>query len=248
MRLAVTLVVCLLLPVGGARAQAADKPQDTLTLYRCSSANGVVSLQDAPCAKSQTQQIRTVPRLRDPPPQPAAPPTAPAPTVTVPATTRTVYLTPPRPLYECVTPDGQRYLSEDGRGNPRWQPQWALGYPLLTPRPQPRPLPYPPVQPLQAGISASVSSHSGTLTVSGTLGSTSPTLGGIHHAPPVLAGGVWVQDDCARLPPAEACARLRDRRAELRTRFFNAQEKERDVLRREERTLNAQLDNDCGGR
>jgi hypothetical protein len=49
------------------------------------------------------------------------------------------------------------------------------------------------------------------------------------------------------LPPQEACARLRDRRAELRNRFFNAQEKERDVLRREERALNARLDNDCGG-
>lgn len=33
----------------------------------------------------------------------------------------------------------------------------------------------------------------------------------------------------------------------IRTRFFNAQEKERDSLRIEERSVNARLDNDCGG-
>ena len=64
---------------------------------------------------------------------------------------------------------------------------------------------------------------------------------------PVAAGGGWVRDDCAMLPPREACARLRDRRSEIRTRFFNAMPSERDVLRVEERTINARLDNDCGG-
>lgn len=49
------------------------------------------------------------------------------------------------------------------------------------------------------------------------------------------------------LPPAEACARLRDRRDQVRTRFFNAMPSERDVLRVEERGINARLDNDCGG-
>ena len=61
-------------------------------------------------------------------------------------------------------------------------------------------------------------------------------------------GGTWIRDQCALLPPREACARLRDRRDAIRTRFFNAQEKERDVLRLEERGINARLDNDCGGR
>ena len=50
------------------------------------------------------------------------------------------------------------------------------------------------------------------------------------------------------LPPREACARLRDRREQIRTRFFNAQEKERDALRLEERSVLARLDNDCGSR
>ncbi len=66
--------------------------------------------------------------------------------------------------------------------------------------------------------------------------------------PVATGGGTWIRDDCTMLPPAEACARLRDRRSTLRTRFFNAQEKERDLLREEERALNARLDNDCGGR
>jgi len=66
--------------------------------------------------------------------------------------------------------------------------------------------------------------------------------------PVATGGGTWIRDDCVMLPPVEACVRLRERRSTLRTRFFNAQEKERDVLREQERALNARLDNDCGGR
>ena len=58
--------------------------------------------------------------------------------------------------------------------------------------------------------------------------------------------GTWVRDTCHALPQAEVCARLSDRRSELRRRFFNAQESERNVLRREERGLNARLADDCG--
>ena len=65
--------------------------------------------------------------------------------------------------------------------------------------------------------------------------------------PAASGGGTWIRDDCAMLPPAEACARLRDRRDQVRTRFFNAMPSERDVLRVEERGINARLDNDCGG-
>ena len=48
-------------------------------------------------------------------------------------------------------------------------------------------------------------------------------------------------------------SRSRLRQADLslsvmnRTRFFNAMPSERDVLRVEERAINARLDNDCGG-
>lgn len=224
MRVAVLLAACLLLPfAGGAHAQT--KPADTVTVYRCTGAGGKVSLQDAPCAKGQAQQAREMLRPVDAPAPPAAASTLrsaarePAPQLEP----RTVYLAPPRPLYECVTPEGKRYTSDDGRGNPRWVPLWTLGYPVVRPR--------------------------------SILGDNIGHPDKIMHPPPhaviwpvATGGGTWVRDDCAMLPPREACARLRDRRSELRTRFFNAQEKERNQLREEERALNARLDNDCGGR
>ena len=55
-----------------------------------------------------------------------------------------------------------------------------------------------------------------------------------------------MRDDCHALPQAEVCARLADRRDVIRRRFFNAQERERDTLRVEERGINARLAADCG--
>lgn len=224
MRIAVALAACLLLPfAGSARAQA--KPAATVTVYRCTDAAGKVSLQDAPCAKGQTQQAREMLRPVDAPASPAAPAT---PHAAVPAPQpqpqpRTVYLAPPRPLYECVTPEGKRYTSDDGRGNPRWVPLWTLGYPVVRPR----------------------------SVLGDNIGHPERVMRPPHRDinwPVATGGGSWIRDDCTMLPPVEACARLRDRRSALRTRFFNAQEKERDQLREEERALNARLDNDCGGR
>ena len=115
----------------------------------------------------------------------------------------------------------------NGDGNPRWVPLWTLGYPAVRPRTslgsniggrEPR-----PDQPMR------------------------PPMRDIRW-PVATGGGSWIRDDCAMLPPAEACARLRDRRDEIRTRFFNAMPSERDALRVEERGINARLDNDCGGR
>ena len=64
----------------------------------------------------------------------------------------------------------------------------------------------------------------------------------------VYGTGTWVRDACYPLPPSEVCARLRDRRDEIRRRFFNAQPSERATLNVEERGINARLDNDCGRR
>ena len=86
-----------------------------------------------------------------------------------------------------------------------------------------------------------------------TLGYPSRGLIGCNFSGPTFIGpnpygaGTYVRDTCYMLPPADVCARTRDRRDELRKRFFNAQPSERDVLRVEERSLNARLDNDCGG-
>lgn len=227
MRFAAALAACLLpLSVGGAWAQSAPKAPATVTVYRCTDARGRVSLQDAPCAKGQAQQARDMQRPVDAPPASVVvPPPAisAAPALASPPDTRTVYLAPPRPMYECITPEGRRYTSDDGRGNPRWVPLWTLGYPAVRPK--------------------------------SILGDNIGHPDRVMHPPPhdviwpvATGGGTWVRDDCVMLPPREACARLRDRRADLRTRFFNAQEKERDALRSEERDINLRLDNDCGGR
>ncbi len=222
MRVADAVAVCLLLPFAGSACAQAHPPA-TVTVYRCTDARGKVSLQDAPCAKGQAQQAREMLRPADAPSPRAAslPPTATPPPVS--PEPRTVYLAPPRPLYECTTPEGRRYTSDDSRGNPRWVPLWTLGHPVVRP-------------------------HS---VLGDNIGHPDRVMHPPHRDinwPVATGGGRWIRDDCIMLPPVEACARLRDRRSELRTRFFNAQEKERDVLREEERGINARLDNDCGGR
>ena len=60
--------------------------------------------------------------------------------------------------------------------------------------------------------------------------------------------GTWIRDACRALPQAETCARLRDRRAEIERRFFNAMPSERARLETEERGLDARLDADCAER
>ena len=154
-----------------------------------------------------------------------------------------VYLAPPQPRYECVTEEGRRYSSENGDGNPRWVPLWTLGYPVFgrppridTDRGSFRPAP---------SESASIGRPQQSLPTPTRV--PSPQHGRVPW-PAASGGGTWIRDDCAMLPPRETCARLRDRRAEIRSRFFNAMPSERDVLRVEERTINARLDNDCGGR
>ena len=77
-------------------------------------------------------------------------------------------------------------------------------------------------------------------------------MSGRRVRPPIYndaawAMGTWIRDECHALPPAEVCARLRDRRDEINRRFFNAQPNERDTLRVEERGVVARLDEDCGG-
>ena len=131
------LLPLLLLPM---MAAAQD-----VTIYRCLGPGGKLTLRDSPCAAGETQQVRSMQRPRDPAPglapvAPPAPPTQAAPTREV----QVIYRSPPRPLYECVTTDGQRYTSESGEGNLRWVPAWTLGYPRWPAHaPGPRPVPPP---------------------------------------------------------------------------------------------------------
>src|SRR5690606_8908296 len=63
-----------------------------------------------------------------------------------------------------------------------------------------------------------------------------------------VPAGTWVRDACRRMPQAETCARLRDRRDEIERRFFNAMPSERARIEAEERGIDARLAEDCGGR
>ena len=224
---------CLLLAACAAcSAWAADE----VTIYRCLDAKGRLTLRDTPCARGEHQEARTMLRPKDAPPRPrpvvqeVAVPASPSPPVVV------AY--PPRPLYECITPDGDRYTSDTGEGNPRWVPLWTLGYPVA------------PLYPRQdAGVDFRIGNRHVEIS-----GGSHVTTGGVAYgtsqpAYPIAMGpGGWVRDSCYALPQAEVCDRIRDRRAEVQRRFFNAQPSERDVLRVEERGLVARLDQDCGGR
>lgn len=228
MRTAAVLLSSLLLPLTGTALAQAKPTGNTVTVYRCTDAGGKQSLRNTPCPKGEKQQVREMLRPQDAPPRPPAAPAPPEPAPAPAVVERTVYLAPPRPMYECTTPDGDRYASEDGAGNPRWVPLWTLGY-------------YAVGRPTRSSGSAIAQPPSPSP------GPLRPPHGG-GYRPAIGAGGTWIRDRCAMLPPREACDRLRDRRDAIRTRFFNAQEKERDTLRIEERGINARLDDDCGGR
>ena len=193
-----------------------------VTLYRCVGKDDKLSLRDTPCAAGEAQQVLYMQRPKDP--APAAPLPAPAATAATPPPVRevqVVYRTPPRPLYECVTTDGERYTSENGEGNPRWAPVWTTGYPRWSPRtPEPRTAP-PPGRPGRPSHPPS-------------------------HGMLVPMGGTWVRDECHALPQQEVCARLSDQRYTLIRRYNSALQSERRQLELEQRGIEARLSNDCG--
>jgi hypothetical protein len=237
------LVVLLAGSTTGARA-AEPTSTDAVTIYRCTDADGRLTLRDTPCRKDQKQQTRTMLRPHDapPPPRVAAPQPAGAPVAaTAPAIE---YRVPARPMYECVPPDGgEPYTSDNDAGNPRWVPFWTLGFPIASPRPR------------RGDGHDHHDMHDGRpdtgLAITGGEVRIEPgrtTLRRPVFGAAAFGAGTWVRDDCHALPQDDACARLADRRDAIRNRFFNAMPSERDVLRVEERAITARLGNDCGSR
>jgi hypothetical protein len=230
MRLLVALSLStLLLPAwpGSAAAQAGD----TVVIYRCTDAQGRLSLRDSPCARGERQETRSMARPKDAPPRPAPPPPRDPMTVAVAQSPpQIIVVQPPRPLYECVTPDNARYVSDSPEGNPRQVPAWALGAPLFG----------------QAVVHepGRVDFRVENGRVSGNYRSGS--IGTVWVPTPAAYGDtVWVRDSCYALPPVEVCSRLRERRDELRRRYTIAQPSERARLGREERGIEARLQQDC---
>lgn len=206
---------------------AAPAAGGDLTVYRCTDGDGHVSLRDTPCPAGLREQPIEMLRPVDPPPssrtdRPRAPSTPPAPATG----TRVVFVEAPRPLYQCTTPDGDRYTSDDADGNPRWVPLWTLGYPAYWPRnplgdrvgaPRPRPPSDGPGAP------------------------DLPPVVGLAYTP-----GAWVRDNCVRLPEGQACERLLEHKRELREEWFDAMPTRRAEVAKEERMLAERLARTCG--
>ncbi|MES2858368.1 MAG: DUF4124 domain-containing protein [Pseudomonadota bacterium] len=230
-----SIAALLLCTALAARAQSGD-----VRIYRCTDASGKQTLRDTPCLKGQQEQVREMLRPKDAPVRRSAMPTRPAERTA--DTQRYVVLAPPQAMYECMDPDGKRYTSANGDGNPRWVPLWTLGDPYFG---RPRNL--------DGDRGSFRPAPSGNTAIGRPQQESSERIAGLpprrpmsRDWPSASGGGQWIRDTCAMLPPSETCARLRDRRDEIRTRFFNAMPSERDLLRSEERGINARLDNDCG--
>lgn len=218
---AFSLIACWLLPAAA---------RDGVTIYRCTDARGRLTLQDAPCAKGSKQDARTMLRPKDAPRRVTVTPRRARPADARPVP-QVVVVNTPRPLYECTTPDGATYTSESPEGNPRFVPLWTLGYPVVYEGPV--------ATPGGASIRYSDGSVDARVDSGGVAYGRVPTLAG-------YGAGTWVRDACSALPQQEVCARLVDRRDEIRRRFFNAMPSERERLDREERGINARLGSDCG--
>lgn len=208
-----------------------------VTIYRCVAADGRVALRDSPCLKGEKQEVRAMQRPQDPARPPPRAATAPAPAPPPPAAppTRVVYLTPPRPMYECIAPDGQTYASDTDQGNPRWV-SYGAAYPAHTSWPRGH----------GGSVSGNVSIGNGNLALqSGGGHLPRPPAGGHHPGPVIMPGGSWVRDPCHPLPQQEVCARLSDRRYDILRRYGAAMSSEQRALDLEQRGIDARIANDC---
>jgi hypothetical protein len=235
LRLAPPLLTMLLTLSPAAMGAQAAPGAGQVTIYRCVTANGSVALRDSPCLKGEKQEVRAMQRPLDPVPPPAvAAPTPVPPPPAEPPPTRVVYLTPPRPMYECTTPEGKVYTSDNDDGNPRWVP-YGVAYPA-----------WPRVG-SSASVSGSVSVGNGHLSFES--GDRRPPRPPGSHppgpGPVILPGGTWVRDTCHPLPQQEVCARLSDRRYEILRRYGSAMSSERRALDLEQRGIDARIANDC---
>ncbi|MDR0184298.1 DUF4124 domain-containing protein [Lysobacter arvi] len=235
-------VFALPLLLASAGACAAD-----ITIYRCTDGEGRLTLRDTPCRKGETQQTMEMLRPKDAPPAVRRAAAAPTPSAApVAPTPRYVVAAPARPMYECVTPDGNRYLSDTSAGNPRWVPLWTLGYPgygsLLPPRREFHP------GSVQANVQGRFDGGDGRYSV--TIGDRPPRpphdVPRPGYAVDAYGAGTWVYDECHALPQADVCARLRDERWALSRRYNSALQSERADIDRQQRSLDARLASDCG--
>ena len=168
-------------------------------------------------------------RPKDPPPMAGRPAATPAAAAVIPPVreVQVIYRAPPRPMYECIDGEGERYTSDNDEGNLRWVPLWTQGYPGWSYRNRGEPRGPRPTYPDPGILSAPLGR---------------PPVANVV----IPAGGSWVRDTCHPLPQQEVCAQLSDRHYEIIRRYNSASTSERRQLDLEQRGIDARLSNDCG--
>ena len=203
-------------------AQAAD-----VVVYRCTGADGHISLQDSPCVASAIEERRV---LRAPPVSSDTPSlVAPRPPQSRDNSTATPLDTAPAqrapdPLWLCQRYDGQTFESSTGIPQRHWVPLWALD---ADPR-----APASALDPQTIGRAGPLRPRPGRGT---------PTL-----QVSAMTLGTWVEDVCTPLSPAQICARRHSKLEGYGRRIFNAGQSEGDRLRDEQAALRAQIAAECG--
>lgn len=259
---AAAMTFCLGAAGAAAAADAPATPAGEVLIYRCTDAQGRLSLRDTPCTAGERQQTVSMLRPVDPPPRPAEP--APPPMARAPDAPRTqvVVMRDAQPMYDCVRPDGSRYVSDNGDGNPRMMPIVDLGYGVpvysgtsLGSRigaPTPR-LGDPAGRIAPDGRDLRVADSSTRIAIGGRHGHVSYSNssgyvipGGYNYGYGVYYGSQLVRDECHRLPQQEVCSRLRDQRWAGDRRYNSALQSERAQITREQRVIDARLNADCG--
>ena len=208
--------------LSGCLLLAVITPAAAGTVYKCTSAAGAVTYQDAPCPRTQQQQaihlVDTQPAQPAPQLQEAAPDAAesapPAPVQPIPSAPLPV-------LYSCQrATDGKIYLSRNGDPQPYQAPFGVLG-----------------------AVQAPLASVYGP---GGGGGASAPGLNRGKVTSGLVANNyVWVQDVCRQLGPQETCEALQDEYDENEHKLKQAFKSERAPFEQREAELQAQLSS-CG--
>lgn len=211
MRLAPLLTLALF----ALNAQAAD-------VYKCTAANGAIGFQDHPCGTGARQQRL---QLRDeaaPPAPPAAQTTDAAP----PAPASSPPPAPPAPpsppaadVYLCLRYDGTRYLSDSGVGARHWVPYAMLGGSGMS-------------------LADAYGGRDG-------IGVSAPGLRQPPNLPaaqnPIAGAYVWVDDECRRITPQQACTFLQSELDRVQSRLRRAFSDTEADLKREAQSLRERM-------
>lgn len=204
-----------------ATAGGSAAPSPSVRIYRCADSNGQIALQDAPCLQGR-QQVLDMVRPKDPPPREPLLTVRPPPAAADATPPPRVIVVHSQPLFECTTPEGERYTADDGQGNPRWVEGPLVPVFIATPAHRPG----PPLHRPPGGLPGHGHGPGPGRPVVGTY---------------VASGGQWIRDTCQQLGRQEACSMLGEQRWALISRYNSALSSEREQLVREQRRVEQRM-------